>query len=105
MIISTTCFAGAKISVKPQWFVNSHKLGMTSGISVYQALPGPLALNLWGGTGYRPEPIDAVWFGANADLDIQFKSFTISPGFQYRASPHTVDDDNSIGIKFSQKLW
>lgn len=105
LLLSPFANAGLKLSVRPQFHLDSEKMGVTGGASYYQPLMKKLALNTWAGAGYRPEPLDSVWYGANVELDMIFGDFTASPGFQYRASPTTIDNDNSVGVKLSYKVW
>lgn len=81
------------------------------GFAVYEKLMSNTHFNSWIGGGSTPmeESDDVRWLVAKAQLDIQIKKVTVSPGFQYK---HIFGDDDSLAkdiqmpfFALSYNLW
>lgn len=108
LLVASPAFAGLKFQLRPQYHWIEQKVGVTSGLSLYQGITKTVALNAWTGMGVRPVvgSKNIWWYVANADLDLQWtKRVTLSPGAQFRWSPTFSDRDNSVSVKMTYKLW
>lgn len=109
LFLSSVAVAGAKFTIKPQWHVEKEKLGLTSGISIYQHMIAGFAFNSWAGVGYRPgyTDQDGVWWTAvQAGIDMHQKGgWIVTPEFHFRYSPTFTERDNSLNLKLTKQLW
>jgi hypothetical protein len=109
-LLASSAMAGGKISIQPQYHLQSKKMGVTSGISAYKHLAGPVSLNSWAGIGYRPSSFNegSIWTSAFLDVDLQLGKIVVSPGIQYRIAKefgNTWEQDPSVNVKLSYIIW
>lgn len=107
MFASTSCFAGAKMQMRPQYYLQQHKAGIDGGIALWQPLFWKIKLNGWLGAGVKP--VDSGykgWASANAEVETQFTDrMSGAFGAYLRYNPSINEQDNSVGVKVSYKLW
>lgn len=99
--------AGAKLQMRPQYYLQQNRPGIDAGVALWQPLFWRLQFNSWVGAGIKP--VDAgykSWGSANAELQVQVADrWTAAAGGYFRYNPSLNEQDNSVGVKVTYRLW
>lgn len=90
--MSASCYASGKLSVQGNFYDDGQQVRPMVGLSVYEKISKRLAFNGWAGYGnqFLETRNDVDWLVAKAQLDMNMKRLTVSPGVQYKV----LLDDN-----------
>ncbi len=99
--------AGAKIQLRPQYYLQQSRPGLDGGVALWQHLFWRLQFNSWLGAGMKP--VDTgykAWGSANAELEVKVADkWTVATGGYFRYNPSLNEQDNSVGVKVAYRLW
>lgn len=107
LFASTSAFAGAKLQMRPQYYLDQGKAGLDGGIALWQPLFWRFQFNSWLGAGIKPVASGyKAWGSANAELETKITDrWSASLGGYFRYNPSINEQDNSVGVKVAYKLW
>lgn len=111
VLLPTKALASGKISAEPTYYLKSEKFGGQLGMTIYEHMFWNLNYNQWTGGGIRPRFYEdgTFWFASKHDIDFNFGSLTVSPGYKFEfnnAESELVEGvEHSVHVKVSYKLW
>lgn len=107
LFISTAAFAGGKVQLRPQYYLMQHRPGIDGGLAIYQHLFWKLQFNSWLGAGIKPVQSGySGWAVANVELEEKITDrWSLAEGGYFRYNPKINEQDNSVGLKVSYKIW
>ena len=107
MLATSAAYAGAKIQVRPQHYLEQKKPGIDLGVAIWQPLFWRIQANSWIGGGVKPGAEGyKSWMSANAELEARMNDrWSLAFGAYFRYNPMISDSDNSVGVKTSYRLW
>jgi hypothetical protein len=106
ILVSSTALASGKVSIEPRYLIKDKKVGAALGLSIYQKIVGPLAVNIYAGTGFDPSQ-DGVdnWVSAKADIELQFQKLTVALGAKGEADVDPLFCEPSVYAKVAYQIW
>lgn len=105
---SLSAFAGGKLTIQPNYWIDKEVVTPTVGLSVYEPLiKGLLAYNGWVGYGDQPasEAKNVHWFTMKQDLDIYLGRLSLSPGYTASYVLPQKELHHNVHVKFGWQLW
>jgi hypothetical protein len=105
---SVGCFAGGKLTVQPNYWLEKGIMTPTVGLSVYEPIiKGFFAYNGW--TGYGDQPVlageNVHWITTKHDLDFYLGKLSISPGYTASYVLPQKELHHNVHVKLGWQLW
>lgn len=108
LFVADYAHASGKITVQNNFFNKGADYRPMIGLQIYETIwTGRLAFNSWTGYGNQPFDVnpDVNWFTTKNQIDVYYKRFTLSPGYQFSFVSPWKEQRDWVYLKLDYKLW